>query len=109
MPWRAARTIRQQREDMRLLILMLALDVTAAGEQLGKTRTGGWWNFPQPLAVALAALMPWRAVEDLRSGQRSFRYVTDKLVAAHQQDKDAVASPLDMTPTRKPRHLHVVR
>ncbi len=104
MPWRAARTIREQREDMRLLTLMLAVDVATASEQIERTRASGWWNRPRPLAVVLAALMPWRAVEDLRSVQRSFRYVTAKLAAIHRQDK----AP-DQAPDPRPRHLHVVR
>jgi hypothetical protein len=106
MPWRAARTIREQREDMRLLTLMLAIDVDTASEQLGRTRASGWWNRPRPFAVVLAALMPWRAVAELRSVQRNFRYVTDKLVAVHRQDRDAEPT---LAPVPRPRHLYVVR
>jgi hypothetical protein len=108
MPWRAARTIREQREDMRLLTLMLAIDVDTASEQLGQTRADGWWNCPWPLAVMLAALMPWRAVKELRSVQRNFRYVTDKLAAIHRQDKVPEPVPAPAPPPR-PRHLYVVR
>jgi hypothetical protein len=106
MPWRAARTIREQREDMRLLTLMLAIDVDTASEQLGQTRANGWWNCPRPLAVMLAVLMPWRAVAELRSVQRNFRYVTDKLAAIHRQDRTSEPTP---TLTPRPRHLRVVR
>ena len=106
MPWRAVRTMREQREDMRLLTLMLAIDVDTASEQLGQTRTSGWWNRPRPFAVVLAVLMPWRAVEELRAVQRNFRYVTEKLVAMHRQDKAAEPAP---APASRPRHLYVVR
>ena len=108
MPWRAVRTIREQREDMRLFTLMLAIDVPTASEQLRETRARGWWNFPHPLAVVLAALRPWRAVEELRSGQRNFRYVADKLAAAYRQD-DEPEPIAGVTPAAEPRHLHVVR
>lgn len=106
MPWRAVRTIRAQREDMRLLTLMLAMDVPAASEQLRQTRAAGWWNFPRPLAVALAALMPGRAVEDLRTHQRSLRYLTDRLAAMHQQEAGLAVG---LAPHRKLRHLYAVR
>jgi hypothetical protein len=106
MPWRAVRTMREQREDMRLLTLMLAIDVATASEQLEETRAVGWWNRPRPVAVVLAALMPWRAVEELRSAQRNFRYVTDKLVAVHREHGASGPAP-DAAPRR--RHLYVVR
>ena len=111
MPWRAVRTIREQREDVRLLTLMLAIDVASARDLLGKTRTREWWNSSRPLAVARAALMPWRAVEELRAQQRSFRYVADRLAAAQWQDEElAAAAPGRATaPAAAPRHLHVVR
>ncbi len=109
MPWRAVRTIREQREDVRLLTLMLAIDVASARDLLGKTRTREWWNSPRPLAIALAALMPWRAVEALRTRQRSFRYVADRLAALHRQDEELEAAAPGRVPAPAPRHLSVVR
>lgn len=108
MPWRAVRTIRGQRQDMRLLIRMLALDVLDDGEPLGQTRMGGWWNLPHPLAVGAVALMPWRAVAGLRSQQRAFHYVCDKIIVLSRQD-EARGRRTRLSAPPKPRHLTLVK
>lgn len=108
MPWRAVRTIRGQRQDMRLLIRMLALDELGDGESLGQTRMGGWWNLPHPLAVGAAALMPWRAVAELRSHQRAFHYVCDKIIVLSRKD-EAHGRRTGLPAPPKPRHLTLVK
>ena len=108
MPWRAVRTIHAQDKDMRLPIRMLALYASDEDTPFSTGRMGGWWNAPHPLAVATAALMPWRAVEELRSSQRNFLYMCDAIVRAHRRDKEFRAQ-LGMPAEAEPRHVHVVQ
>jgi hypothetical protein len=103
MPWRAARRIREQDQSITVLISVLALTTAGSGAPLRKVSMGGWWNRPHALAVAMAALMPWRAVGHLRSSQRALRHVSDALIAQHEkggQPGDGAAP--------KARHLQLV-
>jgi hypothetical protein len=86
-------------------VVRLALEFAAAwlmptrAARAVRDVSGDWWNLPRPVAVAAAALMPWRAVAELRSHQRAFLRVTGGLVAAHR--RYGLASP-------GPRHLRAV-
>lgn len=56
------------------------------------------------LEVGLAWLMPWRAVQRIRSQERAIIYLTGRVLAIAQDRSLAAAGG-----PRRRRHLHVVR
>lgn len=90
MPLRAARTVRELRRDVNLLIRVLA-HATGDGRpellEAGRPAGTGWYDRPMPLAALLAIVRPARAVRKLRSGDDAIAWMLDAMVA--QQRKHA--------------------
>jgi hypothetical protein len=106
-PWRAARTIAEQREDVRAIVGALAYAVTGDSGPLTGARpdfSGWYWR---PAAAVTACLMPWRAVRKLRTADRAILYLSDAILAQERRQRDFKAG-LGI-PRERPRHLQAVK
>jgi hypothetical protein len=91
MPLRAARIIREQREDTQLLIRTLGHAVADTAEPLMRTRpdSSDWYDRPMPLAALTAILRPGRAVRKLRSADQSIAWMLDAVLAQDRKRREA--------------------
>jgi hypothetical protein len=91
MPLRAARIIREEREEKQLLIRTLACATSGSTGPVMRERPDGsdWYDRPLPVAALAALLRPARAVRKLRSNEEALVYTIDAMLAQERKYQEA--------------------
>lgn len=91
MPLPAARIMREQRRNMRLLVLTLNYGVNgnAGPVRSAARRPAGWYHLPLPLAALVALLRPLYVVRQARSAGRALTWICDAMMQQEQRSKTA--------------------